>query len=279
MIITLCAGKGSPGVTTIATALAYSWPTTPVLAEVDPSGCDLPYRVKSDSGQALSATHGIMSLAGACRQKATTPQLLAHAQSGAGEQPIVVGPENAEQSAAIGRYWNAIADQLWTHTNQDIVVDAGRLLSEKSLVSPVLQRSHLVVVVSRATPSGMAHLQNALVTVSKILNTPSAVRFPGSALDRIAVLSVCDPGGRKETAAALAETRQVVSATTGLSTVPVLAAIPFDSAGAATFAGFGRKRLDRTKISRSLVKVIPQLQATYDNNEQPVDDYAMTAGA
>lgn len=279
MIVTLCAGKGSPGVTTIATALAYSWPTTPVLVEVDPSGCDLPYRVKADNGDALSAAHGIMSLAGACRQDATTPQLLAHAQSAAGEQPLVVGPENAEQSTAIGRYWNAVADQLWTHGSQDIIVDAGRLLSEKSLVSPVLQRSHMVVVVSRATPSGMAHLQNALVTVSKILNTPSAVRFPGSALDRIAVLAVCDPGGRKETSAALAETRQVVSATTGLSTVPVLGAIPFDSAGAATFSGFGRKRLDRTKISRSLAKVIPLLQTAQSNDEQPVDEYVATGGA
>lgn len=267
MIVTLCAGKGSPGVTTIATAMAYSWASTPILAEVDPSGCDLPYRVKAHTGQALSTAHGIMSLAGACRQDGSRPQVLSHAQSGAGEQPILVGPESWEQSTAIGRYWSAVADQFWTHRGQDIIVDAGRLLSEKALVSPILQRSHVVVVVARATTSGMFHLKSSLTAVSKILNTPAAVRFPGSALDRMAVLPVCDPGGRREAVAALAETQDVIRLSTGLSTIPVLAPVPYDPAGAATFAGYGRKRLDRTKISKALRKSIPQIMSI-----SPADD-------
>lgn len=278
MIVTLCAGKGSPGVTTVATAMAYAWDSTPILAEVDPSGCDLPYRIKAQTGQALSTAHGVMSLAAACRQDDSRPQLLAHAQAGAGEQPILVGPENWEQSTAIGRYWSSISDQLWTHQGNDIIVDAGRLISEKALASPILQRSHVVIVVARATTSGMFHLKSSLTAISKILNTPAAVRFPGSALDRMAVLPICDPGGRQDSAAALAETQDVIRLSTGLSTIPVLPPVPFDTAGAATFGGYGRKRLDRTKISKALRKSIAEI-VTIAPVEDRLDSGMIPVGA
>ena len=45
MIITVCAGKGSPGVTTVATALAVAWPGERVLLEADPAGGDLAFRL------------------------------------------------------------------------------------------------------------------------------------------------------------------------------------------------------------------------------------------
>ena len=45
MIIGVCSNKGAPGVTTLATALALTWPGDTVLLEADPSGADLPFRL------------------------------------------------------------------------------------------------------------------------------------------------------------------------------------------------------------------------------------------
>ena len=67
-LIALAADKGSPGVTTTAVALAASWPRPALLAERDPSGGDLAYRLPGPHGQRLDPHRGLISLAVATRR-------------------------------------------------------------------------------------------------------------------------------------------------------------------------------------------------------------------
>ena len=46
MIVTVCADKGSPGVTTLATVLGLVWPGPRVVVEADTAGSDLSFRLR-----------------------------------------------------------------------------------------------------------------------------------------------------------------------------------------------------------------------------------------
>ena len=63
-LIVLAADKGAPGVTTAATALGAVWPRPVLLAECDPSGGDLAYRLPGEDGGVLNPGRGLLSLLG-----------------------------------------------------------------------------------------------------------------------------------------------------------------------------------------------------------------------
>ena len=46
MIVSVCADKGSPGVTTLATVLGLVWPGQRVVVEADTAGSDLSFRLR-----------------------------------------------------------------------------------------------------------------------------------------------------------------------------------------------------------------------------------------
>ena len=119
------AGKGSPGVTTTAVALAAVWPRPVLLAECDPAGGDLPALLPGGGGAVLTATRGVVSLAAAARTQ-PHPSLDDHVQLVAGGLPVLAGPASAAQAAALSQSWPAVIDTLAGLEDVDVIVDCGR---------------------------------------------------------------------------------------------------------------------------------------------------------
>src|SRR5581483_7650817 len=79
-LIAVTADKGAPGVTTASVALAAVWPRPVLLAEADPAGGDLMYRLPAASGGQLDPGRGLLSLAVAVRRGLEPGQVWEHTQ-------------------------------------------------------------------------------------------------------------------------------------------------------------------------------------------------------
>src|SRR5690606_15599641 len=79
-LIVLAADKGAPGVTTAATALGAVWPRPVLLAECDPAGGDLAYRLPAADGGVLIPTTGLLSLGAVARRGLQPHQIHEHTQ-------------------------------------------------------------------------------------------------------------------------------------------------------------------------------------------------------
>ena len=79
-LIAVAADKGAPGVTTTAISLAAVWPRRVVLAELDPFGGDVAYRLRGPRGVPLSPETGVLSLALAVRRGAAPEAIFEHVQ-------------------------------------------------------------------------------------------------------------------------------------------------------------------------------------------------------
>ena len=98
-LIAVAADKGAPGVTTTSVALAAVWPRPVLLAECDPAGGDLVYRLPSADGTRLDPRRGLLSLAVSARRGLEPRQVWEHAQKLRGGLDVLVGVTNAEQGA------------------------------------------------------------------------------------------------------------------------------------------------------------------------------------
>ncbi len=247
MLIAVAADKGAPGVSTTALALALSWPRPVLLAECDAAGADLPWRLAGHDGRPLAQGLGLMSLATASRGvPAGARQVWDHVQHLDGGLPVLVGPPGPEQAAAMGGTWSGVAGLLAGVAGTDVIADCGRTLTTSSLVGPVLQHADVVVLVTRPTVAGVAHLRHGITTLAQVVNRG---RVGESGLARVVVLVVDDPatpGSRK------ANGRQVdgvLKTTPGLHDVPVLGVIAHDPKAAAVLVGAAGA--DPRKLARS----------------------------
>lgn len=252
VLIAVAADKGAPGVTTACLALALAWPRPVLLAECDPAGADLPWWVGGQDGRPLVQTTGLVSLATSSRGLAGGHrQVWDHVQRLDGGLPVLVGPAGPEQAEAMGGTWTTIASLLAGLDDADVVADCGRVLTRASPVAPVLQHADLVVLVTRPTVSGVAHLRHGITTAAQIVNDAGG---RGSGLDRVAVLVVDDPitpGSRK---ASHRQVDEVLDQAPGLRGVPVLAVLAHDPKAAAALAGdtgAAARRLDRSMLLRT----------------------------
>ena len=235
-LVVLAGGKGAPGVTTVAVALAAVWPRPAVLVEADSAGGDLVYRLPGADGRPLARDRGLLSLAAAAARSSPVPAALAeHVQRVAGGLDVLVGPAGLIQAAGIAASWPAMAAALAAHPDADVVVDAGRLGPDTPL--PVLARADLVLLLVRPTVAAVAHLRATLGWLMP--------RLAGDArtADRVGVVVRADP---RHAAAARREVAEVL-ATAGLP-VPVLGAVAEDPAAAAGLAGQWTRALDRAPL-------------------------------
>lgn len=174
-----------------------------------------------------------------------------------------MGPAGPEQAEAIGSSWSSVAASLAAAGDRgvDVLADCGRVLSTTALVAPVLQAADLVVMITRPSLGGVAHLRAGITRVARLLNTarPGAVTgaggvggagVRGSGLDRIAVLVVDDGvGGRR---AGARQVDEVMQQTPGLADVTVLGVLAYDPKAAAALAGDGwGARLGRSALLRT----------------------------
>ena len=98
-LIAVTADKGAPGVTTACVALAAVWPRPVLLAEADPSGGDLIYRLPAAGGGQLDPGRGLLSLAVAVRRGLEPAQAWEHTQKLHGGLDLLVGVVTPEQGA------------------------------------------------------------------------------------------------------------------------------------------------------------------------------------
>ena len=277
MLVAVVADKGAPGVTTSCLALALGWPRPVLLAECDPAGADLPWRLTGAGGRPLVQGTGLVSLATAGRglptgtgSQAVQQTVWEHVQQLDGGLGVLIGPPGPEQAEAMGGAWGMIADLLAGLPGTDVVADCGRLLSRSSPVVPLVQRADLVVVVTRTTVSGVAHARHGLGVAARIRNDgPQAGLGSVSGLDRLAVLVVVDPATPGSRKAHQRQVDEVLADVPGLQDVPVVGVLAYDPRTAAALNGHprpGRPRraLDRSPLLRSAADAARALVARAD---------------
>ncbi|HEY3407147.1 MAG TPA: hypothetical protein VGK53_03130 [Propionicimonas sp.] len=124
-IITLTSASGSPGVTTTALGLALVWPRPVLLVEADPTG-----------GSALLAGYwrgqldhvGLLDLVLAERHGVLADALprMQFPIEGS-DASLLVGTKAHEQAGSLDRLWDPLLGVLQNLSDQDVIVDAGRL--------------------------------------------------------------------------------------------------------------------------------------------------------
>ena len=157
-VIALASIKGSPGVTTAATAIAASWPMgrRVLLVEADPFGGDLAPR------HGVSVTGGLASLFAAARRTLTPDAVWDHVHQLPGGLPVLFGLTNVHQAVANEKAWPVIAKAL-CDLDADVVVDAGRLLPQfAGGIRDVLGRADALAVLCEPTLEAIVHLRDAL---------------------------------------------------------------------------------------------------------------------
>jgi hypothetical protein len=161
-LIALCADKGSPGVTIAALALAAVWPRRVAIAELDPAGGDLAYRLTDQAGHPrLRPEPGLLTLAAAVRRGAGGEEFWAHCQPVAGEVMVLPGLAGPEQGSGIAALWPALVRVVRDAPGGDVLADVGRLHPGSPALA-VAGAADQVVCLARATPEGLVRLRDRL---------------------------------------------------------------------------------------------------------------------
>jgi len=231
-VVALASIKGSPGVTTAATAIAASWPAgrKVLLVEADPFGGDLAPRY------GVSVTGGLASLFAAARRTLDPAAIWGHVHRLPGGLPVLFGLTGVHQAVANEKAWPTIAKAL-AGLDADVVVDAGRLLPQfAGGVRDILDQADALVLLCEPTLEAIVHLRDAL---------------PGLVAEmRGRQLLVLLTGSVGYSAVDIGKTLQV-------SVGPTM---PSDPAAAAALANKRSiKRLEKTRLLRWAVAVIAEL--------------------
>ena len=230
MLIAVAADKGAPGVTTTAVALAAVWPRPVLLAECDPAGGDLVYRLPGEGGDRLDPRRGLLSLAVAARRDLQPSQLWAHAQKLRGGLDVLLGVTSAEQGAGLEPLWGPVGGVLAGLPQADVIADCGRLGPDGAYYD-LLAHAAAVVLVTRPSLGEVVRLRDRAAAVSL------AVRQRGGQDARVGVLVVAD---HRVFSRALAEVGQVLGA------VSMLGGIAFEPRSAELLRGEWGGRLDKS---------------------------------
>jgi MinD-like ATPase involved in chromosome partitioning or flagellar assembly len=220
-MIVLTSGKGSPGATTAAVALAATSPAPALVVECDPGGSDLGLRMRDLDGRFLPADAGLLAWAAAPAEPSPVDVAVFAHPTSAGVD-VLLGPPAAVHAAALGPVWRAAADSL-ARLDGRVFVDVGRLAPDGPQWL-MMAAADLVIVVCRATADSVLHTRATLQLLGRTLSAQ------GSSAD-VSVVVIADP---RETDAA-GQVRDALA----VDGVPdcVLGALPLDPHAAALLAG------------------------------------------
>ena len=154
-LIALASVKSSPGVTTIALALASAWKTAPrrLLVEADPSGGDLGLWL------GLPADSGLAGLAAAARHGHDGDLPWRHARELVGGTHLVTAPAGAEQAAAcVVALTTAGLPKELAAAPEPVLADCGRLYPGSPAI-PLAAAAAVTLVAIRPRVSELAHLE------------------------------------------------------------------------------------------------------------------------
>jgi hypothetical protein len=247
MIVAVCADKGSPGVTTLEAVLGLVWPGERLVVEADPSGADLPFRLKAPGEGSLRAEPSVLSLAADARVGLPEEGLPRFAQETTLGLPVIPGALSAEGFLPMRALWPQVAAELagWRGT---AIADLGRLQPGHAGVQ-VAQAAGVVVLMARPTLEGLFRLRDRVSEVAQLLGDPGRGRSP------LVVVVRAHP---RTTRHAVATVRQMLAAAG--SPIPVAGAFADDPEGAdALWAGRLDRRLTRSALVSSARAVAGQL--------------------
>lgn len=242
-VIALASGKGSPGVTTAALALALTWQGRCVLAECDPAGGSIQAGYLAG---ALPADRGIRELAvaelrGEDLRERWWSQLV-DLQAPHRQRLLLPGITDPVQSGALRPVWDRLAaffaELEHSQPNFDVIVDCGRLTTQNP-PWPLLTRADAVLLVVRATLPGMS----AGIPAVRMLHTQLT---EGGAGTTSLGLLVTGPGD------------QPIRTVAHELRTPVLAHFPDDPRTAAVFNGGGHVRTG-SPLMRAAARAFPAL--------------------
>jgi hypothetical protein len=242
VLIAVAADKGAPGVTTTAVALAAVWPRPVLLAECDPAGGDLVYRLPGEGGR-LDPRRGLLSLAVAARRDLQPSQLWVHAQKLRGGLDVLLGVTSAEQGAGLEPLWGPVGGVLAGLPQADVIADCGRLGPDGAFYD-LLAHAAAVVLVTRPSLGEVVRLRDRAAAVAL------AVRQRSGQDARVGVLVVAD---HRVFSRALAEVGQVLGAGS------VLGGIAFEPRSAELLRGEWGGRLDKSLLIRTAREVVGEL--------------------
>jgi hypothetical protein len=242
-LIALAADKGSPGVTTTAVALGAVWPGRAIVAECDPAGGDLAYRLPGPGGAPLDPNRGMLSLAATARHGVEPEQVWDHVQVLNGGLEVLVGVSTAEQSSGLRSLWDGFGQAFRGVAEADVLADCGRVGPDSPSLA-LLRHASLLLLVARATVESVAHTRDRLAALAGRLGGAS-VAGPG-----IGVVLVAEPDRSRQ---AIGQVGEVLRG--AQLPAEVVGAIAHDPKGAALLSGQWGGRLGRSLLVRSTRQV------------------------
>lgn len=235
MLLAVCSLKGSPGVTTLAVALAARWPVeeNPILVEADPAGGDLMARFR------LSESPGLVSMAAAARRTADPSLLAEHVQLLPPGLRVVVGPVGTEQArAALGALDGSSAlRHVVGQPGTVVIADCGRV-DPDSPALPMICSADAMLLLAHPRDDELAHVASKLPTAQRWSRRPGFVLVG----DGYPTRTVCQALG-----------------------IPVMAHVPRDDRGAAVLGGQSNARYGpaRSPLGRAAARLAQSLHAQW----------------
>jgi hypothetical protein len=256
-LIVITADKGAPGVTTAAVALAAVWPRPVLLAECDPAGGDIIYRLPAAEGGHLDPRRGLLSLAIATRRGTAPGQVWEHAQKLRGGLDVLVGVANAEQGAGLDLMWDQVGAALAAVPEADVIADCGRLGADGRIYG-LLARADAVVLVTRAHLGDLVRLRDRSAAIE------AAIRNHGGLPGRLGALVVAD---HKHFSTATADVRQVLSGAG--CPVSLIGGLAHEPRSAEMLSGEWGGKLDKTLLIRTAREIAAHLAGRIQPAEFP----------
>lgn len=239
-MIALVSGKGSPGVTVSALAMAMSWPGRTLLAECDPAGGDV---LAGYLGGALDARRGLAELAVAelrARLAEEFERQLVDLDAPRRQRLLLPGVRDPAQAATVAPVWRAIADHLraTAYNGYQPIADCGRL-STPHFGWPLLAAANLVLLVVRGNLPSVSHAVPALRALRRELSTEEGPTT------RVGLLVVDTGPYSPDDVARRLQT-------------PLVATLPYDRRSARALS-FGGRLHQRRPLPRAAVAAHPSL--------------------
>ncbi|PJJ53577.1 hypothetical protein CLV56_3067 [Mumia flava] len=244
-LIAFASAKGSPGVTQTVTALAASWPTDPVVADLDPVGGDVALRSTAPDGTPLETERGLLSYAVALRG-GRDAALDDHLQLLDDGTPVLAGVRSPAQVQGLGMAWPSVARGLAADP-RDVLADCGRIVPGTP-VGPVIEAADALVLVARSEVESLAHLRERLLG----LREPLRISSIGSV--GVGVVLVGDPGDRRSR-----EDLERLLASAGVP-VPVFGTVAYDPKAVRALRTASPRAQRRSLLFRSLVDVTSRIR-------------------
>lgn len=249
MILAVAADKGSPGASTLATALSLVWPGRRLLVETDPAGGTAGFRLHHrDTGELLQPDPSLATLAAAARLGLPPGGLPRFAQPTNLGFGVVPGFLTAERFSAMRLLWPMITAELagWAGT---AICDVGRL-QPGNAAFPVVKGADAVVLVGRHDLEGLFQLRERAIELTQVVADPAKDGNP---------VTVVLTGEARHRAAALDQAEQMFAA----SGYPIEVAGFFarDEVAASSLASPTpvSRRLNKSELVRSASSLADQL--------------------